>query len=93
MKYTYFIYSHQTGLTKIGLTDDPQRELDSLGMKYKHMAIGLIKGDSRSEMHDRFSQANCDGEWFRLTVKEMIEIQDEFGVENGFKPEIREEVA
>ena len=67
MKYTYFFYCSETGLTKIGRTQYPQQRFNQLGGSKKLSVVGLIEGDVESKTHDVYSKDRREGEWFRLS--------------------------
>ena len=80
MKYTYFFYSSETGLTKIGRTRFPQQRFNQLGGKSKLHVIGLIEGDREAEMHESYSDYRDCGEWFLLNGTQLREIKAKFPI-------------
>ena len=78
MKYTYFFYCSETGLTKIGRTQFPQQRFNQLGGKKNLTVIGLIEGDREAEMHASYSASRQVGEWFNLTKGQLAEIKQDY---------------
>ena len=71
MKYTYFFYDHETGLTKIGRSANPSQRFYKFGGKGKLSIIALIEGDCEMEMHKKYSSKREHGEWFRLSGDQL----------------------
>lgn len=80
-KFIYFISSDE--LTKIGISEDPQKRIKTLQVgnpiKLELMAtIGKANRNLESQIHEYFNDERINGEWFRIGLIELIQFLDEF---------------
>lgn len=79
-EYIYLMLNSDTSLIKIGSSKDPgyrERTLQSSEPKINMIALWQCKRIVEKELHKMYSHKRIRGEWFRLTIKELLEI-DEF---------------
>ncbi|MBK7426501.1 MAG: GIY-YIG nuclease family protein [Saprospiraceae bacterium] len=80
IEYVYLMLNSDTSLIKIGTSKNPgyrERTLHSKEPKVYLIALWECKKSVEKELHKKYSHKKIRGEWFRLTIKELIEI-DEF---------------
>jgi hypothetical protein len=87
-EYVYLMLNSDTSLIKIGTSTNPkyrERTLHSQEPSIYLIAVWCCKSDVETELHRKFSHKRVRGEWFRLTLYELKEIEDfmEKGVGNS----------
>lgn len=85
-KRSGFVYILQSdrGLYKIGRTVDPASRAKTFGIQlpFEVEFVLLIKSDDYSgleaRLHERFAKKRVNGEWFKLSGKDIEELKREF---------------
>jgi len=76
----YLIYDKQTGLTKIGSSNNPERRLVELKNQYKNNKLVLlayvenVEQKLETKLHEDYKEKNKVNEWFELSKEEIDEI-------------------
>lgn len=97
--YTYFVQGCKGGPIKIGKAIDPKKRLKELqtGHPYRLIQLLVLKGDRESELHARFAQTRCNGEWFEQSedIHQFIKenqgnqaVEGAGGLDSGNVPEV-----
>jgi len=85
--YVYVVEA-DNGLYKIGLSKEPRKRIDALGVKlpYELEIIILIETPDRyeleRELHEQFADKRKNGEWFELTSKDLETINATYACNN-----------
>jgi Meiotically Up-regulated Gene 113 (MUG113) protein len=84
---TYFLLNPETRRLKIGRTQDIKARVSALetagGTRLK--LIGVIEGDHEQAWHHRFSADRMFGEWFNVSGRVLVAINEAFGVHTRAK--------
>lgn len=80
--YIYMIYCEETGLTKIGITDNPKRRIREISsdcaFDVELLATWIVSKElSRgfeAMLHEAFSYCRHHGEWFKIDAPERREL-------------------
>lgn len=77
---TYILSDSNVGIYKIGKSRDMKGRIKdlSIGNAYLNL-VAYIDKDIERELHKRLDNKRFQGEWFRLTKKEVNEIIEEYG--------------
>ena len=78
--FAYLVHCAESGLTKIGKSDDPEKRLASLqtGSPTELSLVCVLRdevGDMESQLHNEFRNRRVRGEWFRLLRREIADVQ------------------
>jgi hypothetical protein len=89
MQYVYVFYNQSTGLYKIGITNMPRdrkRRLETQSGCFIDTVLLIclqVEYDESAEfvesyLHKHFAEYRHHGEWFRLSIKQLIQIRNLF---------------
>ena len=84
--YIYLMFNPRSGLTKIGRNINPQnREKTLQGEDPNTQIIALWKADRKVEkiLHQNFDQKRKRGEWFNLSITELLSIKEIMNKKTG----------
>lgn len=76
--FVYLMVDNTNGLIKIGRSKNPKlREgtLQSKEPETKKIAQWRVPKSIEKDLHSKFSHKRIRGEWFRLTIEDMVEIK------------------
>lgn len=79
---TYLMIDEYTKLIKIGRSVNlSSRERTLLSQAPKNRILFVIDKDIESKLHDEYSHKRQRGEWFKLSIEEVVKIADDYGFE------------
>ena len=74
MKFTYAFKCLDTGLTKIGRTQNLNQRFRTLSAKRNLIPVFVRKGDEEKSLHMMLSEYRKEGEWFLLSENQLTEL-------------------
>lgn len=77
-EYVYLMVNEETGLIKIGRSKNPKYREGTLHSKEPTVhRVAFWKADKELEklLHDRYAKSRIRGEWFRLTFKQLNDLE------------------
>lgn len=76
---TYILLDRATGLYKIGRAIDIEKRVNALSVANPNLSIVLSIGHNvENELHKAYSEKRVKSEWFRLTMKDIEDINDKY---------------
>lgn len=86
MKYTYFAWSAELGLMKIGMSKRPAARIKTLtsGVSVSTPErVAVVKADdlSEKEAHIAFDETRIAGEWFAASPEEVLEFLSDLSID------------
>lgn len=76
---TYLMVDPTTGLTKIGMSETPQKRLKILGLDRRVTDWYVCDNLCEKELHHKYANNRTIGEWFNLTNEHIQSIVKEYG--------------
>ena len=81
----YVIYNYDTNLTKIGISDKPQRRIRQIHLSsgcnivflefnYLSYSCKLKAEEIEKKLHKKYAKYRIVGEWFKLDEKKQIQL-------------------
>lgn len=76
---TYIFIDNAAGLYKIGRAVDIEKRLNTLSVANANLSVALTIGyDVENELHKTYSKKKVKSEWFRLTEKDIEDINHKY---------------
>jgi hypothetical protein len=82
--YVYIMINTDTSLVKIGKSNNPryrERTLHSQEPSIHLIALWCCSGEIEKKLHAKFSDKRVRGEWFRLSFKDLTELEKFMNIE------------
>jgi hypothetical protein len=79
LEYVYLMVNTETSLIKIGFSKNPEyreRTLHSKEPSVFLIASWNVEKKKEKELHLKYKEKRIRGEWFRLTMKDLVEIDN-----------------